>query len=145
MPKKIRWNTGDVLKFHSPSGQTGFVQVLNIKDDFGLLVRISTCESFAGECVLAYVNQESIKHWQKFEGPQIDLPDGSIVENLVFFFGSSATRWTVEAHGTKHYVKANEATFEQMKARGYRHKILWHSKAIEEFIDGKPLVWPFKV
>ena len=119
--------------------------MLRIDDDFGFLVRVSTSETFAGEPVIAYVNPESIKHWQRIEGRQFNLPDGSIAENLVFFFGSSATHWTVQAHGTTHYVRATEATFEQMKDRGYLHKVLWLSKSIEEYIDGKPLNWPFKL
>lgn len=144
MLKKKQKNVGDILEFLSPSGKKGFAQVLKI-DDFGILLQIFGGDSLVNKGGIAYVNPESIKHWQKIDGGACNLPDSSIVEGPVFFFGSSATHWTVEAPGGDFYVKGCDATFEQMVGRGYIHKVLWLSKNIEEYLDGKPLVFPIKL
>ena len=129
---KSLFHPGDLLEVLSPQGKKAIVVVVR-HDNYGLLIRLG--ESPDSEIV--YVNPYSVK-WKKVG--RTDNP--KIVSTIpTFFFGSSASIWTIESEKRKSYIKGSDATLDELRSRGYVLKVLWHANKISKSIDGTPLVW----
>ena len=139
--RRPRLMPGDIVEVSISAGKKGYVRVLR-RDKFGLLLQllgrkpVSTSRSM----VLAYVNEHSIrKDWSVVQKE----PIGSEGLNIPpFFFGSSVSGWTIDTEEGRTIIPAEKISFEELKRKGYVHKVLWLAKDIAEYFDGKPLVWP---
>ncbi|MBP7866936.1 MAG: hypothetical protein KA419_13415 [Acidobacteria bacterium] len=136
---------GDLLEIELDAGNTGFVKVIR-SDGFGLLIQLANPAT--GEFDLeykdsvVYVNLYSVRNWKKVGFSPVD----NVMDNLpTFFFGSSATVWTIQAKEGVSYIKGNDASMDELLKKGYVQKVLWHGNDIKEYFKGKPLIWPFKL
>ncbi len=139
-----RFSAGDLLAITTSSGKRALARVLRL-DKFGLLVQLAAPGvSFedSGKSAILYVNPASTKQWTK-----VGVSDVSEVLNGLptFFFGSSATGFTIEGPGGVSYLKGSEAVAADLQSReDYVLKVLWHAREIERWAeDGTPLVWPW--
>jgi hypothetical protein len=140
-----RFESGDVLEFCTESGKRGLARVLTL-DDFGLLVQLSEPRSggFNSASPIVYMNPPSTRSSWKKVG-QSDVHD-VLARRPSFFLGTSSTGWTVQSPKGESVISAGTVSMEEMKKRGYVHKVLWHPKRIEEWLEtGKPLEWGWQL
>ena len=130
---------GDTLGFEAPSGMRGRAQVIRT-DDFGTLVKIEDSAGRRHEAIV-YVNPASIRHWTVHPGSTNGMP----APVPTFFFGNANTQWTIQSPDRVEVIRGGGVSAKELEERGYVHKVLWHARRIEEWLDGKPLVWPFEL
>ena len=130
---------GDVLELVSPSGAAGYVTVLKL-DDFGLLIQLGDIihEGRSENQTIVYMNPHGAKKWNIVRN--IDV-ENIASKSPTFFFGSSFGFWTVDSKEGRKHIQSEEATYEDLLARGFVFKVLWNGARIEAYFDGKPLVW----
>lgn len=133
---------GDIIEVPTPNGAR-YARLLR-QDAFGVLLAGLGDARDAGDFIfVAYVNPASIpKEWQVVAN---DPAASKGVRIPAFFFGSSATSWTIQTAEEEHYLPGTEATMHDLTARGYVHKVLWLATDIAAALDGKPLIWPFEL
>jgi hypothetical protein len=135
-----RLKTGDVLELSSSSGRKGLATVLR-RDDFGLLTRLRELEPLVPGHLkretTVYVNPCSLRGWRVVER-QAQCESCRVP---VFFYGSSATAWTIQASDGDRYVRGSDVSVNSLRAQGYTHKVLWLGENLERWLDGEPLEW----
>ncbi len=106
-----------------------------------MLIQVSKGSLTSRDKVIAYVNPYSVRHWkitnEKFRAEEVQIP--------TFFFGSSATRWTLQKDGSTTYIQGSDMSFDELVQRGYEHKVLWLGMDLESWLDNVPLEWPHRL
>ncbi len=105
-----------------------------------MLIQVYKGDFASPDKVIAYVNPHSVKHWKS--NRSVPVKD---VEIPTFFFGSSATRWTLVKNGSTTYIQGSEISYDELVKRGYQHEVLWLGQDIEAWLDNVPLVWPHRL
>jgi hypothetical protein len=139
--KKTRFSPGEIVEVRSAQKIKGYVRVIQ-KDKFGLLLQLIGKKLTAPSTAMpvAYVNDHSIPKTWIVAGSEPIKPANLKIPS--FFFGSSATIWTIETPEGRRFVPATEISFGELKRKGYVHQVLWLAKNIEAYFDGEPLDWP---
>jgi hypothetical protein len=151
--KRPKFVAGELLEIPLGSHGFGCAQVIQ-RADFGALLAIFeliTAERIVPDVVAwqefrildkAYVNTSSAR--RKWNSLGVVPLGADVVELPVFFYGSSASGWTMQqADGAQQHLSGQSANRRDFLTRGYVHKVLWLAEDIELLISqGQVLSWP---